>query len=59
MVSAIEHAGSTSVPGLVEVSAYNNLKWSLFARFANDRVAYIQGKADFVKQLVQRPIAQS
>jgi GrpB-like predicted nucleotidyltransferase (UPF0157 family) len=59
MVSAIEHAGSTSAPGLAEVSAYNNLKWILFARFANDRVAYIQGKADFVKQLVQRPIAQS
>jgi GrpB-like predicted nucleotidyltransferase (UPF0157 family) len=42
-----------------EVSAYNNLKWGLFARFANDRAAYIQGKDDFVKQLVQRAIAQS
>jgi GrpB-like predicted nucleotidyltransferase (UPF0157 family) len=42
-----------------EVSAYNNLKWELFARFANDRAAYIQGKADFVTQLVQRAIAQS
>jgi GrpB-like predicted nucleotidyltransferase (UPF0157 family) len=41
------------------VSAYNNLKWELFARFANDRAAYIQGKADFVIQLVQRAIAQS
>ena len=35
------------------------LKWDLFARFANDRAAYIQGKADFVTQLVQRAIAQS
>jgi GrpB-like predicted nucleotidyltransferase (UPF0157 family) len=42
-----------------EVSAYSNLKWILFARFANDRAAYIQGKADFVTQLVQRAIAQS
>jgi GrpB-like predicted nucleotidyltransferase (UPF0157 family) len=42
-----------------EVSAYNNLKSSLFARFANDRAAYIQGKDDFVKQLVQRAIGQS
>jgi GrpB-like predicted nucleotidyltransferase (UPF0157 family) len=42
-----------------EVSAYANLKWSLFARFANDRAAYIQGKADFVEQLVQRATAQS
>ncbi len=42
-----------------EVSAYNNLKWSLLARFANDRAADIQGKADFVEQLVQRAIAQS
>ena len=33
-----------------EVSAYANLKWSLFARFGNDRAAYIQGKDDFVKQ---------
>jgi hypothetical protein len=31
----------------------------LFARFANDRAAYIQGKDDFVKELVQRAIAQS
>jgi len=38
-----------------EVSAYNILKWSLFARFANDRAAYIQGKADFVKQLGYSP----
>jgi GrpB-like predicted nucleotidyltransferase (UPF0157 family) len=42
-----------------EVSAYSNLKRILFARFANDRAAYIQGKADFVIQLVQRAIAQS
>jgi GrpB-like predicted nucleotidyltransferase (UPF0157 family) len=42
-----------------EVSAYSNLKWDLFARFANDRAAYIQGKADFVTQLVQRAIAES
>jgi len=42
-----------------EVSAYANLKWRLFARSANDRAAYIQGKADFVTQLVQRAIAQS
>ena len=42
-----------------EVSAYSGLKWDLFARFANDRAAYIQGKADFVAQLVQRAIAQS
>ena len=42
-----------------EVSAYSNLKWTLFARFANDRAAYVQGKADFVTQLVQRAIAQS
>jgi GrpB-like predicted nucleotidyltransferase (UPF0157 family) len=42
-----------------EVSAYSNLKWDLFARFANDRAAYIQGKDDFVKQLVQRAMAQS
>src|ERR1700732_4656680 len=39
-----------------EVSAYSNLKWILFARFANDRAGYIQGKADFVTQLVQRAI---
>ena len=26
-----------------EVSAYSSLKWILFARFANDRAAYIQG----------------
>src|SRR5215470_6316515 len=32
-----------------EISAYSNLKWDLFARFANDRAAYIQGKADFVR----------
>jgi GrpB-like predicted nucleotidyltransferase (UPF0157 family) len=42
-----------------EVSAYSNLKWDLFAKFGNDRAAYIQGKDDFVKQLVQRAIAQS
>jgi len=42
-----------------EISAYSKLKWDLFARFANDRAAYIQGKADFVKQLVQRAMAQS
>jgi GrpB-like predicted nucleotidyltransferase (UPF0157 family) len=42
-----------------EASAYGNLKWDLFARFANDLAAYIQGKDDFVKQLVQRAIAQS
>jgi GrpB-like predicted nucleotidyltransferase (UPF0157 family) len=42
-----------------EVSAYSNLKWDLFARFANDRAAYIQNKAAFVEQLVQRAIAQS
>jgi GrpB-like predicted nucleotidyltransferase (UPF0157 family) len=42
-----------------EVSAYSTLKWDLFTRFANDRPAYIQGKADFVTQLVQRAIAQS
>jgi GrpB-like predicted nucleotidyltransferase (UPF0157 family) len=40
-------------------SAYSTLKWDLFTRFANDRAAYIQGKADFVTQLVQRAIAQS
>ena len=34
-----------------EVSAYNSLKWDLFAKFANDH--------DFVTQLVQRSIAQS
>jgi len=39
-----------------EVSAYSNLKWDLFARFVNDRAGYIQGKADFVTQLVQRAI---
>jgi GrpB-like predicted nucleotidyltransferase (UPF0157 family) len=42
-----------------EVSAYTNLKWALFARFGSDRAAYIQGKDDFVRQLVQRAIAQS
>ena len=42
-----------------EVSAYSSLKWDLFARFANDRAAYIQGKADFVTQLVQHAIAES
>jgi len=42
-----------------EVSAYNNLKWDLFAKFANDCAAYIQGKDDFVTQLVQRSIARS
>jgi len=42
-----------------EISDYNNLKWDLFARFASDRAAYIQGKADFVRQLVQRAMAQS
>jgi GrpB-like predicted nucleotidyltransferase (UPF0157 family) len=42
-----------------EESAYNNLKWGLFAKFANDRAAYIQGKDGFVTQLVQRAIAQS
>jgi len=42
-----------------EVSAYSNLKWSLFATFANDRADYIQGKAAFVEHLVQRAIAQS
>jgi GrpB-like predicted nucleotidyltransferase (UPF0157 family) len=42
-----------------EVSAYNNLKGDLLAKFANDRAAYIQGKDDFVTQLVQRAIAQS
>ena len=41
-----------------EVSAYSRLKWDLFAKF-KDRADYIQGKADFVKQLVQRAIAQS
>jgi len=41
-----------------EVSAYSRLKWALFAKF-NDRADYIQGKADFVTQLVQRAIAQS
>ncbi|MBV9733764.1 MAG: GrpB family protein [Verrucomicrobia bacterium] len=43
----------------VEASAYSSLKWALFARFSNDRAAYIQGKDDFVKQLVQRAIAWS
>jgi GrpB-like predicted nucleotidyltransferase (UPF0157 family) len=42
-----------------EVSAYSNLKWDLFARVGNDRAAYMQGKHDFVKQLVQRAIANS
>ena len=42
-----------------EVSAYSDLKWDLFARFGSDRAAYIQGKDDFVKQLVQRAIAHS
>ena len=40
-----------------ELSAYSNLKWDLFARFANDRAAYIQAKADFVTKLVRRAIA--
>jgi GrpB-like predicted nucleotidyltransferase (UPF0157 family) len=35
-----------------EVSAYSGLKWDLFAKF-KDRAPYIQGKADFVTQLVQ------
>ena len=42
-----------------EVSAYSDLKWELFARLGDDRAAYIQGKDDFVKQLVQRAIEQS
>ena len=42
-----------------EVSAYSNLKWELLAKLGNDRAAYIQGKDDFVKRLVQRAIAQS
>jgi GrpB-like predicted nucleotidyltransferase (UPF0157 family) len=42
-----------------EVSAYSDLKWDLFARLGSDRAAYIQGKDDFVKQLVQRAIAHS
>jgi GrpB-like predicted nucleotidyltransferase (UPF0157 family) len=42
-----------------EVSAYSDLKWALYARVGNDRAAYIQGKEDFVKQLVQRAMAQS
>jgi len=42
-----------------EVSAYSSLKWDLFARSADNRAAYIQGKADFVTQLVQRAMAQS
>jgi GrpB-like predicted nucleotidyltransferase (UPF0157 family) len=41
-----------------EVSAYSRLKWDLCAKF-NDRADYIQGKTDFVRQLVQRAIAQS
>jgi len=41
-----------------EVSAYSRLKWDLFAKF-KDRADYIQGKADFVNELVQRAIAQS
>jgi GrpB-like predicted nucleotidyltransferase (UPF0157 family) len=42
-----------------EVSAYSNLKWDLFARVGNDRAAYVQGKDDFVKQLVQRATAHA
>jgi GrpB-like predicted nucleotidyltransferase (UPF0157 family) len=42
-----------------EVSAYSNLKWELLAKVGNDRAAYIQGKENFVRQLVQRAIAQS
>jgi GrpB-like predicted nucleotidyltransferase (UPF0157 family) len=37
-----------------EVSAYSNLKWELFAKVGDDRAAYIQGKDDFVRQLVER-----
>jgi GrpB-like predicted nucleotidyltransferase (UPF0157 family) len=40
-----------------EVSAYSRLKWDLFAKF-NKRTDYIKAKAELVKKLLQRAIAQ-
>jgi GrpB-like predicted nucleotidyltransferase (UPF0157 family) len=42
-----------------EVAAYAELKWSLVARAPGDRLAYIEGKDDYVAALEQRALAWS
>jgi GrpB-like predicted nucleotidyltransferase (UPF0157 family) len=40
----------------IEAKAYNDLKWSLVIRTGSDRAAYIRGKEDFVRLLLERAL---
>jgi len=68
-VTAIEHFGSTSVPGLpakpiidilvgvrsvAEARHYETVKRDLAARFPEDREAYTDGKTEYVHGVMQK-----
>jgi len=41
-----------------EAQAYGHLKHSLAQKFAHDRAAYIAGKEEFVRELLERALAR-
>jgi putative acetyltransferase len=56
---AIEHVGSTAIPGImakpiIQAARYETLKRDLAARFPHDREAYTEGKAQFVGSVTER-----
>src|SRR5436853_477432 len=51
----LEHVGSTAVPGLAV--KYAALKRAVVARHPHDRLAYIEGKEEYVVALEARAVA--